>query len=90
MCAAMTAKTEKTDVTEQQIRAVLQEVAGDDVAQAAASAPLALDSFTLIGLVEGLEVRFGLRVAPHEVGADQFGSIAALLAFVQQKAGAVS
>lgn len=46
---------------------------------------LDLDSFGIIDLVEQLEDRFGIRVASREVTRERFSTLAALVAFVEEK-----
>lgn len=52
--------------------------------------PLELDSLTVVVLIEALEDRFEIRVAPREVTPERFASIAALAAFIEQKVAARS
>ena len=46
---------------------------------------LALDSLSLIQLVEELEVAFDIRVLPSEAGPASFGSIGRIVVFVERK-----
>lgn len=46
------------------------------------AAPLEVDSLTLVQIVEELEMVFDLRVRPSEVVPENFGSLAALVAYV--------
>lgn len=56
------------------------EVPGDE-------APLALDSLTLVTLLEALEERFAIRVAPREATPEHFGSVARMARYVEGKRG---
>ncbi len=47
-------------------------------------APLALDSLSMVTLIESLEDRFDIRVAPRDVNADNFGSIDKLAAYIER------
>jgi acyl carrier protein len=59
--------------------AALAEVPVDD------EAPLALDSLTLVQLVEAIEDHFGIRVAPLDVVPARFGSIEAIARYVESR-----
>ena len=50
-------------------------------------APLELESLSLVLLGEEMEERFGLRVAARDVVPANFGSVAAMTAFVASKLG---
>ena len=68
--------------TAEQVRtllAALAEVPGDD------EAALALDSLTLVQLVEAVEDHFGIRVAPLDVVPARFGSIGAIARYVESR-----
>jgi acyl carrier protein len=60
------------------LSALAEVPAGDD-------APLALDSLTLVQLVEALEDHFGVRVAPLDVVPAHFGSIGAIARYVESR-----
>jgi acyl carrier protein len=62
----------------QKLVASLADCDGDDK-------PLELDSLTLVQLVEALEEEFDLRVRPSEVVPENFGSVAAMIAFVSAR-----
>ena len=60
------------------VRALVAEhadVASDDAA-------LAIDSLTLVTLIEALEDRFGVRVAARDVVPAHFASVSAIAAYV--------
>lgn len=65
---------------EDAIRAIVEELGEveDDGA-------LVLDSFGVVNVVEALEDRFGIRVAASEVTRERFSTLAALVAFVEEK-----
>lgn len=46
---------------------------------------LALDSFAVVNVIEALEDRYGIRVAASEVTRERFATLAALVAFVEEK-----
>lgn len=46
---------------------------------------LALDSFAIVNVIEALEDRYGIRVAASEVTRERFATLAALVAFVEEK-----
>lgn len=70
--------TEKAQLLER-IREVVESLADcpED-----SSAPLDVDSLTLVQIVEELEVVFDIRVRPSDVVPDNFASLAALAAYV--------
>lgn len=49
------------------------------------NAPLDIDSLTLVQLVEALEDKFAIRVAARDVVPGNFGSIAAITAYLEGK-----
>jgi acyl carrier protein len=65
-----------------EVRAIVSEhaTAPDDDA-----APLEVDSLAIVQIVEALEDRVGIRVAPREVTPEAFRSIASLVALVEAK-----
>lgn len=65
-----------------EVRALIAEhaeVTADD------DAPLAIDSLTLVTIVEALEDKFAIRVAARDVVPASFGSIAAITAYVASR-----
>lgn len=52
---------------------------------ASGEGPLVLDSLSLVALAEDLEAEFGFVVHPNELSADNFGSMAALVAYTERK-----
>lgn len=46
-----------------------------------------LDSINLVGLIQFLEERFGIRIPDSDIGADLFTSPASLIAYVEQRLG---
>jgi acyl carrier protein len=62
------------------VRALLAEQA--DVPEAD-DAPLDLDSLTLVLLVEAIEAELGVHVAARQVTPANFGTISAIVAFLQ-------
>lgn len=68
--------------TRDRVRALLAEVAD---APATDAAPLAIDSLALVQLVESLEDALQIRVAAKEVTRENFGSIDAIVAFLETK-----
>ena len=69
-------------MTATDVRAIVAELAD---APPSDDAPLELDSLTLVQLVEALEDRFAIRVAPRDVVPANFGSIAAICAYVASR-----
>lgn len=65
---------------EHSVRAIVEEfgVIGED-------GTLELDSFAVVNVVEALEERFGVRVSAREVTRERFATLAALVAFVEEK-----
>jgi D-alanine--poly(phosphoribitol) ligase subunit 2 len=49
-----------------------------------------LDSINLVGLIQFLEERFGIRVPDSDIGSDLFASPASLIAYVETRIGAKS
>jgi acyl carrier protein len=48
-------------------------------------AALELDSLAVVTIVEALEDRLGIRVAPRDVTGDNFRSIASIVSYVESK-----
>jgi acyl carrier protein len=48
-------------------------------------APIELDSFTLVVVIEDLEVAFGIQVAARDAKREHFGSVAQVCAYVEGK-----
>jgi acyl carrier protein len=46
-----------------------------------------LDSINLVGLIQFLEERFGIRIPDSDIGADLFTSPASLISYVEQRLG---
>ena len=65
-----------------QVRAILADLADVPVRD---DAPLDLDSLTLVQLVEALEDARGVRIAAREVTREHFGSIDAIVRFLEAK-----
>ena len=68
-----------TAVQVRTLLSALAEVPPDD------EASLALDSLTLVQLVEALEDHFDVRVAPLDVVPTHFGSIGAIARYVESR-----
>lgn len=47
-----------------------------------------LDSMAMVGVVSGLETRFGITVDEHELSPEHFDSVTAIAALVARKLGA--
>lgn len=65
---------------EDEIRAIVEE--NGEVTDGGA---LVLDSFAIVNVIESLEDRYGIRVAASEVTRERFATLAALVAFVEEK-----
>ena len=64
------------------VRALLREhvtISDDDLA------PMEIESFTLVVVMEDLEVAFGIRVAARDATREHFGSVAKVCAYVEGK-----
>jgi D-alanine--poly(phosphoribitol) ligase subunit 2 len=46
-----------------------------------------LDSINLVGLIQFLEERFGIRIPDTDIGSDLFTSPASLIAYVEARIG---
>jgi D-alanine--poly(phosphoribitol) ligase subunit 2 len=46
-----------------------------------------LDSINLVGLIQFLEERFGIRIPDSDIGSDLFASPASLIAYVEARIG---
>ena len=68
--------------TADEVRALVEELADVPLDDAA---PLAVDSLTLVQIVEAIEDRFGIRVAARDVVPASFGSLAAICNYVESK-----
>lgn len=64
------------------VRALLADLADVPVAD---DAPLVLDSLALVQLVESLEDALEIRIAAKDVTPANFGSVAAIVAFLESK-----
>jgi acyl carrier protein len=75
--------------SEQQIRTLLSQITLNDVCLAApgdvALEAIGLDSIGMIDLIYGLEDRFGIAIDDEDMMPANFGTIAALTAFVERK-----
>jgi acyl carrier protein len=69
-------------IPRERVRALLADFA--DV-PAADDAPLTLDSLALVQLVEALEDEGGIRISAKEVTRENFGSVGAIVAFLETK-----
>ena len=67
------------------MRELVSELSG---APATDDAPLELDSLTIVTLIEALEDAFDVRFAARDANEDNFRSVAALAALVDEKRGA--
>jgi acyl carrier protein len=69
-------------ISRERVRAILLDLADvpdrDD-------APLTMDSLALVQLVEALEDACGVRISARDVTREHFGSIDAILAFLEAK-----
>ncbi|MCA9588623.1 MAG: acyl carrier protein [Myxococcales bacterium] len=73
------------DDTRARVRELVSELSG---APATDDAPLELDSLTIVTLIEALEDAFDVRFAARDANEDNFRSVAALAALVDEKRGA--
>ncbi len=71
--------------TRARVREIVSELSG---APATDDAPLELDSLTVVTLIEALEDAFDVRFAARDANEDNFRSVAALAALVDEKRGA--
>jgi D-alanine--poly(phosphoribitol) ligase subunit 2 len=46
-----------------------------------------LDSINLVGLIQFLEERFGIRIPDSDIGSDLFSSPASLISYVETRIG---
>jgi acyl carrier protein len=60
-------------------------VADHAIVSADDSAPIELDSLTLVTIVEALEDEFGIRVQARDVVPSNFATLAAIVAFVRAR-----
>lgn len=75
-----------TTASSMSARATIRELLSEHVSELPGDDdPLDLDSLTIVTVIEALEDRFGIRVAPREVTKDSFGSVASLSAFIEAK-----
>jgi acyl carrier protein len=65
---------------EDEVRAIVAERG-----EVGAGGELTLDSFAIVDVIEALEDRFGIRITAAEVTRDRFATLAALVAFVEEK-----